>query len=167
MLDIARRLKSTLIHNLQFTTNQQPQWGQIIFEVAFPFPNNVLCCSFYEWFCGQDRLPQMEPTFLKSLSDFLFRTVVKSMLGPVIWPGLWILRTKFFRQISIDNCSNLLTFFSVKLMWKSQKQIWYLVQSSAQCCVLTNSSPLGVGQAPVENSWGTYKSKNVAQKKLA
>ena len=38
---------------------------------------------------------------------------------------------------------------------------------SAQCCVLTNSSPLGVGQAPVENSWGTYKTKNVAQKKLA
>ena len=38
---------------------------------------------------------------------------------------------------------------------------------SAQCCVLTNSSPLGVGQAPVENSWGTYISKNVAQKKLA
>ena len=38
---------------------------------------------------------------------------------------------------------------------------------SAQCCVLTNSSPLGVGQAPVENSWGTYKIKNVAQKKLA
>jgi hypothetical protein len=32
---------------------------------------------------------------------------------------------------------------------------------------LTNSSPLGVGQAPVENSWGTYKIKNVAQKKLA
>ena len=27
--------------------------------------------------------------------------------------------------------------------------------------------PLGVGQAPVENSWGTYKTKNVAQKKLA
>ena len=38
---------------------------------------------------------------------------------------------------------------------------------SPQCCVLTNSSPLGVGQAPVENSWGTYKTKNVAQKKLA
>ena len=38
---------------------------------------------------------------------------------------------------------------------------------TAQCCVLTNSSPLGVGQAPVENSWGTYKTKNVAQKKLA
>ena len=38
---------------------------------------------------------------------------------------------------------------------------------STQCCVLTNSSPLGVGQAPVENSWGTYKTKNVAQKKLA
>ena len=38
---------------------------------------------------------------------------------------------------------------------------------SSQCCVLTNSSPLGVGQAPVENSWGTYKTKNVAQKKLA
>ena len=38
---------------------------------------------------------------------------------------------------------------------------------SAQWCVLTNSSPLGVGQAPVENAWGTYKIKNVAQKKLA
>ena len=38
---------------------------------------------------------------------------------------------------------------------------------TAQCCVLTNSSPVGVGQAPVENSWGTYKIKNVAQKKLA
>ena len=32
---------------------------------------------------------------------------------------------------------------------------------------MTNSSPLGVGQAPVENSWGTKKTKNVAQKKLA
>ena len=32
---------------------------------------------------------------------------------------------------------------------------------------MTNSSPLGVGQAPVENSWGAYKTKNVAQKKLA
>ena len=41
------------------------------------------------------------------------------------------------------------------------------IAHSAQCCVLTNSSPLGVGQAPVENSWGTYKTKNVAQKKLA
>ena len=40
-------------------------------------------------------------------------------------------------------------------------------QTTTQCCVLTNSSPLGVGQAPVENSWGTYKTKNVAQKKLA
>ena len=38
--------------------------------------------------------------------------------------------------------------------------------SSAQWCVLTISIPLGVGQAPVENSWGTYKIKNVAQKKL-
>ena len=41
------------------------------------------------------------------------------------------------------------------------------IQITAQWCVLTNSSPLGVGQAPVENSWGTYKTKNVAQKKLA
>ena len=37
-------------------------------------------------------------------------------------------------------------------------------QHTPQWCVLTNSSPLGVGQAPVENSWGTYKTKNVAQK---
>ena len=37
---------------------------------------------------------------------------------------------------------------------------------SAQWCVLSNSSPLGVGQAPVENSWGNNKTKNVAQKKL-
>ena len=42
-----------------------------------------------------------------------------------------------------------------------------LAQCTAQWCVLTISSPLGVGQAPVENSWGTYKIKNVAQKKLA
>ena len=47
-------------------------------------------------------------------------------------------------------------------MWKLYNQ-----NTTAQCCVLTNSSPLGVGQAPVENSWGTYKTKNVAQKKLA
>ena len=44
---------------------------------------------------------------------------------------------------------------------------WMLSDPSTQWCVLTNSSPLGVGQAPVENSWGTYKTKNVAQKKLA
>ena len=42
-----------------------------------------------------------------------------------------------------------------------------LPEYTAQWCVLTNSSPLGVGQAPVENSWGTYKIKNIAQKKLA
>ena len=41
------------------------------------------------------------------------------------------------------------------------------LKRSAQWCVLTISSPLGVGQAPVENSWGTYKIKNIAQKKLA
>ena len=41
------------------------------------------------------------------------------------------------------------------------------IPTTAQWCVLTNSIPLGVGQAPVENSWGTYKTKNVAQKKLA
>ena len=46
-------------------------------------------------------------------------------------------------------------------------QFCYFITYTAQCCVLTNSSPLGVGQAPVENSWGTYKTKNVAQKKLA
>ena len=45
MLDIARRLKSTLIHNLQFTTNQQPQWGESIFEDVFH--NNVFCFKFY------------------------------------------------------------------------------------------------------------------------
>ena len=48
---------------------------------------------------------------------------------------------------------------------------WMGVQSTihytAQWCVLTISIPLGVGQAPVENSWGTYKIKNIAQKKLA
>jgi hypothetical protein len=31
---------------------------------------------------------------------------------------------------------------------------------------LTISVPLVVGEAPVENSWGSYKIKNVAQKKL-
>ena len=41
------------------------------------------------------------------------------------------------------------------------------VPHSAQRCVLTISVPLGVGQAPFENSWGTYEMKNVAQKKLA
>ena len=44
---------------------------------------------------------------------------------------------------------------------------WTKALASTQWCVLTNSSPLGVGQAPVENSWGTYKIKNIAQKKLA
>ena len=39
----------------------------------------------------KDRLPQTGPTFLKSLSHFLFRTTFKSMLGQVIWPGFWIL----------------------------------------------------------------------------
>ena len=39
--------------------------------------------------------------------------------------------------------------------------------TSAQWCVLTISSPLGVEQAPAENSWGIYEIKNVAQKKLA
>ena len=58
--------------------------------------------------------------------------------------------------------------FIVESKW-SKSEIYYRekVHNSTQCCVLTNSSPLGVGQAPVENSWGTYKTKNVAQKKLA
>ena len=43
----------------------------------------------------------------------------------------------------------------------------YRVYTSAQWCVLPISVPLGVGQAPVENSWGTNKTKNVVQKKLA
>ena len=38
--------------------------------------------------------------------------------------------------------------------------------SSAQWCVLPISSPLGVGQAPVENSRGSYNIENVAKKKL-
>ena len=41
---------------------------------------------------------------------------------------------------------------------KSRKQI------STQWCVLPISVPLGVGQAPVENSRGSYNIKNVAQK---
>ena len=40
------------------------------------------------------------------------------------------------------------------------------ILGTSQWCVLTISSPLGVGQAPVKNSWGTYEIKNVAQKKL-
>ena len=59
-----------------------------------------------------DRLPpQMGPTFLNSLSNFLFRTIVKTMLGRVIWPGFWIFQTKFFRQISTQNCM---------LLWMSE-----------------------------------------------
>ena len=54
----------------------------------------------------KDRLPQMGLTFLKSLTNFLFRTTFKSMLGWVIWPEFWILKTKFFQQISTQNCSN-------------------------------------------------------------
>ena len=46
-------------------------------------------------------------------------------------------------------------------LWKSEG-----ARSTAQWSVLIISSPLGVGQAPVENSWGTHKTKNVAQKKL-
>ena len=41
-----------------------------------------------------------------------------------------------------------------------------LAYNTSQWCVLAISSPLGVGQAPVENSRGSYKIKNVAQKKL-
>ena len=50
----------------------------------------------------------------------------------MIWPGFWILQTKFFRQISTQNCSNLLAIFflHVTLMWKCHKQLWYPVQSS-------------------------------------
>ena len=39
-------------------------------------------------------------------------------------------------------------------------------QGSTQWCVLTISVPLGVGEAPVENSGGSYIIQNVAQKKL-
>ena len=39
-------------------------------------------------------------------------------------------------------------------------------QNTTQWCALAISSPLGVGQSPVENSRGSYKIKNVAQKKL-
>ena len=56
-----------------------------------------------------------------------------------------------------------------KIVWTKipTKNLIDFAHYTSQCCVLTNSSPLGVGQAPVENSWGTYKTKNVAQKKLA
>ena len=66
------------------------------------------------------------------MANFLFRTTFKFMLGRVIWPGFWILQTKFFRQISTQNCSNLLAIFflHVTLMWKCHKQLWYPVQSS-------------------------------------
>ena len=37
---------------------------------------------------------------------------------------------KFLRQNSTQNVSNLLSIFSVELMWKSHKQLWYLIQSS-------------------------------------
>ena len=40
------------------------------------------------------------------------------------------------------------------------------VTTTEQRCVLTISVPLGVGEAPVENSWGSYEIKNVTQKKL-
>ena len=42
----------------------------------------------------------------------------------------------------------------------------HLHHCTSQWCVLTISVPLGVGQAPVDNSRGSYKIKNVAQKKL-
>ena len=79
----------------------------------------------------------MGPIFLKSLFNFQIFQVFKSMLGRQLWPGFWILQTKFFRQISTQNCSNLLTFFSVKLMWKSHKQLWYPVQSSVHRLITT------------------------------
>ena len=49
----------------------------------------------------------MVPIFLKSLSNFLFRSTFKFMLDRVIWLELWIFRTKFFRWISTQNYSNL------------------------------------------------------------
>ena len=68
-------------------------------------------------------------------------------------------------QFKIDLKSSLSNFF---YRWIRASASFIQVHSAlVQCCVLTNSSPLGVGQAPVENSWGTYKTKNVAQKKLA
>ena len=40
-------------------------------------------------------------------------------------------------------------------------------KSSAQWCVLTISVPLGVGEAPVENSWGSYKIKKCSPEKVS
>ena len=49
-----------------------------------------------------------------------------------------------------------------KVFWTAPHVQYYCTQ----WCVLTISVPLGVGQAPVDNSRGSCKIKNVAQKKL-
>ena len=53
-----------------------------------------------------------------------------------------ILNQSFLSKFQLKNyCSSLLRIFSVKLMWKSQKQLWYLVytlvQSSVYCTDVT------------------------------
>ena len=58
--------------------------------------------------------------------------------------------------------------FYFRISWILMELPWFyfFVPSTSQWCVLTISVPLGVGQAPVDNSRGSYKIKNVAQKKL-
>ena len=41
------------------------------------------------------------------------------------------------------------------------------VTTTEQRCVLTISVPLGVGEAPVENSWGSYEIKKCDSKKVS
>jgi hypothetical protein len=74
---------------------------------------------------------------------------------PIIW--FWLLFGNFLQLLAFFSGSMQILFDN--LWQKSLKQYTHR-------CVLTISVPLGVGQAPVENSRGSYKIKNVAQKKL-
>ena len=59
-----------------------------------------------------------------------------------------------------------MSFWKNRLDQNTNEKFDRFCPASTQWCVLAISSPLGVGQAPVENSRGSYKIKNVAQKKL-
>ena len=89
----------------------------------------------------------MGPTSLKSLFNFQIFQAFKSMLRRQLWPEFWILQTKFLRQISTQNCSNLLTFFFCKIDRKFSQQLWYILQSSViwwLCCPMAGLKIEGV-----------------------
>ena len=99
---------------------------------------------------------------MKSLSDFCFRTIVKSMLGQQLWPGFWSLEQNntnrpvtpwiqliFFCQIdvwkshsNIEKLSKALWLGVAKsqcskyIMWQSLGGAGFCFSSAKSCCFI-------------------------------